>query len=1283
MNLKILAGLCATLLAAVGLLAPASQPNPAEAARLNNLGCAYMNQQLFEKALKAFQQAAQLDPKLTIARLNQGVAYLNLQKIDDAIAALEEARKEDPKSPNAWFSLGLLAKNTGDSQPAIDDFKRVTEIDPNDADTWYFLGTAYVQAKQFPLAIDAFQRALKINPLHASAEFGLSRAYQQSADVDHANLDHAREHLKKFQYITQNKIGAPMSLAYGEQGQYSRAVESPLAVLKPPPQIKVQFVDVTKEAGIVTNPVPAGPNIDNGFPSYLGSGACFLDYDNDGNIDVFLADDGARGAMALYHNLGNGKFEEVTNHIAGAIVEKFSPPHATGCTTGDYDNDGFADIAYSSAGSVKLMHNEQNGTFRWKSGWPFSRSAGIGSGAGQGTSQTGKSQEQAPPLEITKGTSSMPSVFYPAAPLGVSFIDYDHDGDLDVYITEPRPIDKAPEGVALEEDEMRSQNVLLRNNTDGTFTDVTDSADLQGGFRSIAAVGTDFNNDRAIDLLVTGGKTPKLYENPREGKFHDRSDLTSSMPGRTNGVAVLDFDHDGWMDYAFTHMGAPALTLWRNNHGKSFEQVKLPATNWVRAYGVAAFDYDNDGWVDLVAVGETKEGKGEIKLFRNLGPDGWKDVTTDVGLDKIHLESPRAIITGDYDNDGAVDLLITQNHGPAVLLRNVVLPNPGGNQNHWLRLALKGLNDNKSAIGTKVEVFSGGNRQKFEIYGSNGYLGQNSPYLTVGLGGAKEADIVRMLWPTGVLQDEIQVAGDRQQDFLEIDRRGSSCPTLFVWNGERYEFVADMLGAGVVGHWVGPGQRDIPRPVEYVKIDRHMIREKENSHVSQNQRDMGHPIDGSIKNEGAPLLVDVAGSGNGATLSFRFMEPLEEAVYLDQVRLLAVDHPADVEVYPNEYFASNPPYPPFKVLVSRGAQPPSGAWDEHGHNVLPDLLAHRYFGDFALTQFLGFAQPHSLTLDLGEPYDGGPLWLLLHGEVEYFSANSMYAASQAGIEAIPPYVEALVENQKDAKGKWLRVVDDMGFPAGAPRTMTADLTGKLPKGTRKIRITTNLQIYWDSLLIDRTKQGTTSCPTAGSLRQAQGRLSTRAKNTLARNDSDNEEGCGDRAGTSRLTDVPLVRADLEFHGYPYKIEGTPPGNVQYIYEKASATGPYTRPAGTYTGYGDVLPLLTATDDKLAVFGSGDEVRLDFDPSSLPALPPGWVRDFFFAANGYEKDMDFYAAEGNYVAPLPFLSMGEYPYAPKKSFPLDDVHVNYLLEYNTRHMSGNEQRGYWFDYGEKK
>ena len=1227
------------LLALAFLDAPTSTPKALEAARLNNIGVAYMNQQLFEKALKSFDDAAAKDPNLKLATLNRGVALLNLQRPADAKALLEKAVKDDPKDPYAWFNIGLYYKNTSETDKAIEAFKHVTEIDPNDADTWYFLGSSCAQAKQLPEAIEAFNHALKLDPLHASATFGLARAFQQSGQADQA-----REHLKKFQYITQHKLGAPISLAYGEQGKYSRAEESPLAPQKVPPQIPVKFVDVTKEAGILGKPREK-------VLSAISPGACFLDYDNDGRIDIFLPDNGQQGGMSLYHNLGDGKFEDVTER-AGLDPTA----HASSCTAGDYDNDGFSDLAIAAtgtknAGGTVLLHNEKNGTFK-----NVTKSAGISGGDFDAS---------------------------------LCFVDYDHDGDLDLFVSHQ---------IYGDTDVLHTRSVMWRNNGNGTFTNVSDLTGLGILFDVQNAVGTDYNNDRAVDLAVAG-KFSAIFQNPREGKFifsHQES-----LGGFAAGIAVLDYDHDGWMDIAFTPSGRGDFVLFHNDQGKTFHSVNLPRNDWFKAVSIVAVDYDNDGWVDLAAVGEMLDGRGEVRLFRNLGPDGWKDVTADVGLDKVQLKEPRAIIAGDYDNDGAVDLLITQNHGPAVLLRN-----EGGNKNNWLRLALKGLNDNKSAIGTKVEVFSDGIRQKFEVYGSSGYLGQNSPYLTIGLGQAKEADIVRMLWPTGVLQDEIQVAANKVHNIQEIDRRGSSCPTLFAWDGHEYKFVADMLGAGVVGHWVGPGrgteigERNVPRPVEYVKLDRDSLRLVENPHVSQNRGNVGRP-----------------------TLSFRFMEPLEESVYLDSVGLLAVDHPAALDVYPNEYFASNPPYPPFKVVFNnKDARPPAGAWDEHGHNVLPDLLAHRYFGDFKVLSFAGFTEPHTLMLDLGEPYRGGPLWLLMHGEIEYFSANSMYAAEQAGLKPIAPYVEALegsstlrpsataaakaatenpastlalkrcaTQTQSSSKacltagqpspaharqeistaalkgcatqkrsstqgcldggrrlpdhsveGHWVRVVDDLGFPAGGARTMTADLTGKLPIGTRKIRLTTNLQIYWDSILISRT----------------------------------------DQKQSARLTDVPLVRADLSFHGFPLKIEGTPPGNVQYIYEKVSATGPYTRPAGAYTRYGDVMPLLTAVDDKFAVFGSGDEVALDFDPARLPAVPAGWVRDYFFVANGYEKDMDFYAYQGDRVAPLPFREMGAYPY-PGKSFPDDLEHLKYLFEYNTRFMSGNEARGYAFQYPDQR
>jgi tetratricopeptide (TPR) repeat protein len=1161
----IIAVLLVLVLALLAANGPSS--NPQEAARLNNLGVAYMNQQLFEKALKSFEAAAAADPALDVTNVNRGVALLNLQRVEEAKALLEKAVKSNPKDAHAWYNLGLYYKNSADAIAAVDAFRRVTEIDPNDADTWYFFGSTYAQLKQFPEAITAFEQALKLDPHHASAQFGLARAYQQSGQADPAH-----EAMRKFQHITQNKLGSPVSLAYGEQGKYSRAEDSPMAVQKVRAAIPVRFVDVTRESGItmIANADSNGP--DKNFQSSLGPGACFLDYDNDGRIDLLLNDGGPGGGLVLLHNLG-GKFEDVTRSAG------LNPAmHALGCTTGDYDNDGFADIALTVQGRVLLLHNEKNGTFK-----DVTASAGI------------KSRR---------------------ADVGVTFIDYDHDGDLDLYVT---AMSEVPNDVTSSRPVSFLPSSMFRNNGDGTFTEVTDSLGLAGFGLSMGAVGTDYNNDRAVDLVVSGGPTTVL-ENPREGRFirHDRwFEPPSGYPHfPKTGVAVIDFDHDGWMDLAFTLDGSPGISLWRNDHGKEFEQIKLPETDWVRAYGVAAIDYDNDGWVDLVAVGETKDGRGEVRLFRNLGPDGWKDVTVETGLDKIQLKEPRAIIVGDYDNDGAADLLITQNQGPAVLLRN-----EGGSKNNSLRLALKGLNDNKSAIGTKVEVFSDGIRQKFEVYGSSGYLGQNSPYLTIGLGQAKQADVVRMLWPTGVLQDEIEVAANQPQNILELDRRGSSCPTLFAWDGTRYELVGDMLGAGVVGHWIAAEnstiERNIARPTEAIKLDRDSLREKDGK------------------------------------MSFRFMEPLEESVYLDEVKLLAVDHPADVDVYPNEYFASNPPYPAFKVVFSDNHEthPPSGAWDEHGHDVLPDLLAHRYFGDFKTLPFLGFAEPHTLELDLGEAYSGGPLWLLLHGEIEYYSATSMYAADQAHLRPIAPYVEAQLatagsagidgkDKDKDKnKDKWVRVIDDLGFPAGGARTMTADLTGKLPPGTRRIRIITNLQIYWDNILISRTSQ--------------------------------------DRQ-RSLVTPVPLAHANLGFHGFPLKIEDQPPGNVKYIYEKTSVTGPYTRPAGAYTRYGDVRPLLKSIDDKFVVFGSGDEVALDFDPASLPALPSSWVRDYFFVANGYEKDMDFYAYRGDTVDPLPFRDMRTYPY-PGQSFPSDAEHLNYLLEYNTRFMSGNEASGYSFQY----
>jgi hypothetical protein len=351
---------------------------------------------------------------------------------------------------------------------------------------------------------------------------------------------------------------------------------------------------------------------------------------------------------------------------------------------------------------------------------------------------------------------------------------------------------------------------------------------------------------------------------------------------------------------------------------------------------------------------------------------------------------------------------------------------------------------------------------------------------------------------------------------------------------------------------------------------------------------------------------------------------------------LAVDHPSDFDIYPNERFVAGPPFPDFKIITAHRPHPPAAAWDDQGHNVLPMLLTHdhKYVTGFKLLHFAGFAEPHNLVLDLGEWDARRPLNLLLDGFTEYFTANSMYSANQANIAVTPPYIEA-----QDAGGKWKRVVDDMGFPAGLPRVITVDLTGKLPPGTRRIRIGTNLQIYWDKILIDNS--------------DADPRVQTH--------------------------DVPLGAARLHFHGYPKVDESRFPGDLNYDYENVSLTGPYARHIGAYTRYGDVLPLLKTADDKYVVFGSGEEVVLDFDPAGLPPLPSGWTRDYLFYANGFVKDMDFYAADAFTVDPLPFHRMGVYPQPPQKQYPIDRGSLDYLLEYNTRYQSGSGVSAYRYDF----
>ena len=1138
--------LLATLLLASTALHAQAPTRALEAARLNNLGTAFMNQQLLEKAAEKFSQAYDADPSLGLAKINQGIAYIYLQKFPEAQKSLDIAAEKAPRDPRTWYAFGLLYRNENQPKQALEAFNKALAVDPADPDTHYLAASVDLELLDLPAAVTEFRAALAIAPLHASSEFGLARALQRQGKTEEAHAAFVQ-----FQHITSAHLGAPLSHTYGDEGRYGHVEDATLAVTSVPPMIPVTFTETLR--------TPAAP-------AKTAGNACLINIKDTLTIALLSSGDHALRLLTA----------TTLDPIPNTGID--APGTGIACAVGDFDNDGLPDIALAlttPAGAPEIH---------------IYRNKGLGSGP-------------ATFEDVTKSTAILSA----NRPSSLTFVDYDHDGDLDLLVT------GAP------------TSTLWRNNGNKTFTDWTKESGLGGSTTSSSAILSDLNNDRAVDLLVTGkSASPTFFANRREGPFAASPLFAADLPPTTS-VATLDFDKDGWMDVLVTHSAAPGVTLWHNVDGQHFERVDLPLPDAASASAAIPIDLDNDGWLDLALLIQTAKGPA-LRILRNQGPAGFADVTAQLHLDQLKLQSPSALLAADFTHHGIADLLIPQTDGSAILLAN-----QGGNRNHALAIALKGMADNKTGIGTKVEVFANGLWQKWEV--------STQPEILAGLGSSDQADLVRLLWPTGVPQDEIGSSTQNAKldqpklptthTITELDRRGSSCPTLFAWNGAKYTFVSDVIGAAVVGHWVSPTQHNIPDPDEWIKVD------------------------------GSQLHAH-----NGA-FSLRFGEPMEEVNFVDQVRLVAVDHPAGTNVYPNEGFLSEPPFAQAKTILTHHPHPLAAAVDANGNDVLSLLSAPlsaqnpAYVRDFTNLPYAGFANNHTLTIDLGPVTPNQPLRLLLHGFIEYFSASSMYSAWQAGLAPIPPYVEAQLPN-----GSWHKIVDDMGFPAGLPRTVIVDLTGKLPAGAHRLRISTNLQIYWDQALVENEPDNepvTQNAPSVAASKVSEGNA---------------------RATEFKQTELPLTHAALAFRGYPEQNDGHTPGDLNYNYQRISSTGPFVPHRGAYTRYGDVTPLLHTVDDEYVIFGTGEDMDLEFTASTLPALPQGWQRDFFFYANGFVKDMDFYEASPFNDGQLPFHGMSTYPYPTTEHYPDDPAHLAYQLEYNTRFESGNPNRPFQFHYEPK-
>jgi hypothetical protein len=457
-----------------------------------------------------------------------------------------------------------------------------------------------------------------------------------------------------------------------------------------------------------------------------------------------------------------------------------------------------------------------------------------------------------------------------------------------------------------------------------------------------------------------------------------------------------------------------------------------------------------------------------------------------------------------------------------------------------------------------------------------------------GLGPRPAPDAVRILWPSGILQTEIELPAPRSGSLRaalavrELDRKPSSCPYLFAWDGTRFGFVTDFLGAGEMGYRLAPAAFNVPDPEEYVLIPEGQLQAREGRY------------------------------------ELRITNELEEVLFLDHASLLAVTHPADVSVFPFEGMTS--PAKPSRLMAARELRPPAAARDGHGHDVLDRLLAldRTYPDDFRLHRIRGYAEEHSLVLDLG-PAASQPTLLLLTAWTDYAFSSDNIAAQQSGLALRPPFLQV-----RDAAGEWRTVVEQVGIPVGRPQTVVVDLAGKWLGPSREVRILTNMRIYWD-----------------------RAQVATAADAPLA------------------VLPIPTQRAELRERGFSAEL--TPDGREPfgYDYARVSWDSPWKLFPGRYTRPGDVAELLAAADDLYVISRPGDEVALAFDTAALPPLPGGFRRTFVLVADGYSKEMDINSATPDALGPLPFHAMSRYPYAPPESYPMSEERRRVMERYTTR------------------
>jgi len=1097
-----------------------------------------------------------------VAAVNRGVSLMGQYDYDGAAKAFEAALAESPNLPAVQVNLAIARFNRGkkenqDIEEATRLIDAVLQQHPDHVRALYFKGIIQQHLGKAEAALPCFEKVTQLRPDDGVAWYVLGLCQQRLGQDPQPALRRAIElrpylssayyrlwqtlqaagksvdaapYLEKFKALRESALAETIELPqYNQMGDLALVV--PLDGTAAPIPAKASY-----RAGPARE-IFASPAANAASPTGATpfGGAAFVDARTGETMQALLS--GWRTAPA--------QFETCLTLVPGKSATAASVPAGLGSVetpllwaVGDYDNDEVPDLFVVDRQGNHLFHGSTAGTY---SPAPEKLAAPAAGGHTVGT----------------------------------LWLDADHDGDLDLLLCNAG----AP-------------NQLFQNNTDGTFTDIAAAAGLaEPEGDSVMALPGDLDGDRDIDLvLLRAGAPAKVFLNELSGKFREVP-TDPAIRGDLGGV-LQDFNGDGLLDLLVLG-GEPAkLNLFLGDGHGHFRPAPdfLSAGSAALPEGLRAFrvaDVNLDGTLDIAIFGR------EGHLLLN---DGTGHFTLQP---QVWAPSPGAEIAGaeltDLTGDFVPDLLLLERgaHERVLLVPGVLSPAstalaiaPTG-----VRTRDKRTRSPASGYGVLVTARAGTREQTLLCTGQSGGPNQSPRPLVFGLRGAPQADYTRLLWSDAVAQIESALPAGRRHAISETQRKISSCPILFTWNGSRFEFITDFAGVGGLGYYVGPGEYAVPQPIDFVKIE-----------PSQLQ-----PRNGRYE--------------------LRISEAMEESAYVDRLELLAIDHPADWSVYPDERLAVTGPAPTHELLAVEKPIYAQHAVGPGGVDCTEALLRtdrHYAYEPQIDRRFFGFCQPHTLDLDFGDQIAALPagqrVFLFITGYLEYPYSQTAFAAGQARVGWEPIRVE-----RQQSDGSWATIGADAGALGGMSRSMTVDLTGLVGGAACRLRLTSNLEIYYDQIFL----------------------------------------GVPVRSDRVQVHSLPVATAEL--HPLGFAQEGSPDGRypLVYDYQRIEATAPFHTLRGAYTRYGDVRELLTAFDDQFVLVAPGDEIAATFDASALPPPPAGSVRSFVLVSHAYCKDMDLYTATPETLEPMPFRGMTKYPYPPNERPAETDAQRRVRETYQTR------------------